>query len=174
MQITRSSKNLVLNTHEGDTSLEVVKNGENLVINVSNSGKTEEISRPGEYEIGGVEIVSKELGIEVKKGALNSVFFDIDNVKVLYVQNPTEDLYDWVKTLPFVDLFVVSFSENLKDVSNKIDPSKVILFGVELDDAGVKKMGVNEVNKAKQFKFKDSDFDSVEDENSIAEVLALT
>ncbi|MFS8131270.1 MAG: hypothetical protein ACMG57_04800 [Candidatus Dojkabacteria bacterium] len=173
MQISKSSKNLVLNSQENGVSLEVTKLENNLVIEVTHDGKVEKVERPGEFEIGGVEIVTKEIGRESKSGFANGVFFDIDNVKVLYIQEPHEDIYEWIKSLPFIDLLVVSFTENLKDASNKIDPSKIILFGVELDDAGTKKMGVNEVMKAKQFKFKDSDFDQTEDENSISEVLSL-
>ncbi|MEO6728458.1 MAG: hypothetical protein ABIM99_00895 [Candidatus Dojkabacteria bacterium] len=172
MQISKNGKNIGLSSQEG-VSIEIIRNEENLAIEVSHDGKTERIERPGEFEIGGVEIVAKELGREVRTGYLNGVFFDIDSVKVIYIQNAADDVYEWVKTLPFVDLLVVSFSENLKDASNKIDPSKVILFGTELDDAGIKKMGVNEVTKAKQFKFKETDFDQTEDENTIAEVLSL-
>ncbi len=173
MQISKSAKNIVLSSQETPVSLEISINEGNLVINVSHDGKTDKIERPGEFEIGGVEIVAKELGREVKTGFSNGVFFDIDSVKVIYIQTSGEDVFEWVKTLPFVDLLVVSFTENLKDATNKIDPSKVILFGVELDDAGIKKMGVNVVNKAKQFKFKETDFDQTEDENAIAEVLSL-
>ena len=173
MQITRSSKNIVLNSQDG-ASLEISKNGENLIIEINYGGKSEKIERPGEFEIAGVEIMAKELGLEAKTGVINSLYFDIDSVKVLYVQKTEEDLFEWVKTLPFIDLLVVSFTENLKEFSSKIDPSKVILFGAELDEAGIKKMGVNEVVKAKQFKYKESDFDQIEDENSIAEVLSLS
>lgn len=173
MQIAKTSKNLVLNSQEGSATLTVNNNEGNLSITVAYDGKEESIVRPGEFEIAGVEIVAKELGLEAKKGQANSVFFDIDNVKVLYIQNAPEDLFDWIKTMPFIDLLVVSFTENLKDISNKIDPYKVILFGVELDDAGIKKMGVAQVEKAKQFKFKESDFGQAEDENSIADVLSL-
>jgi len=174
MQISKSGKNIVLNSQENSVSLEISKVEDNLLIEVTHDGKVDKIERPGEFEIGGVEIVGKELGREVKTGYINGVFFDIDSVKVIYIQVASEEVYEWVKTLPFVDLLVVSFTENLKDASNKIDPSKVILFGVELDDAGVKKMGVNEVTKAKQFKFKETDFDQTEDENAIAEVLSLS
>ncbi len=174
MQISKSGKNIVLNSQENGVSLEIIKQENNLQIDVTHDGKVEKVERPGEFEIGGVEIVTKEIGRESKTGFANGVFFDIDNVKILYVQDAHEDIYEWIKTLPFIDLLVVSFTENLKDASNKIDPSKVILFGVELDDAGTKKMGVNEITKAKQFKFKDSDFDQTEDENSIAEVLSLS
>ncbi|MEP7103498.1 MAG: hypothetical protein ABI721_02190 [Candidatus Dojkabacteria bacterium] len=173
MQIAKSSGNLILNTQDSGVSIEVSKNAENLVIDVKYDVKIEKIERPGEFEIGGVEVVGRELGVEVKKGLLNTAFFNLDGVKVLYVSNVNEDLYEWVKTLAFVDLLVITFTDNLKEITNKIDPSKVILFGTELDEAGIKKMGVTQVEKAKQFKFKESDFETLEDENKTAEVLSL-
>lgn len=172
MQISKNGKNLTLNTQDNGVSIEVSKMLENLIVDVKYENQSEKIERPGEFEIGGVEIIGRELGMEVKKGLLNSVYFNIEGVKVLYIESVNEDLYEWLKTLAFVDILIVTFTENLKEVSNKVDPYKVILFGVELDEAETKKMGANVVNKAKQFKFKDSDFETLEEESN-AEVLSL-
>ena len=132
----------------------------------------ESLEKPGEFEIGGVEFVLKEIGKEVRVGKTNSIFLDIDRVKVLFLQSVSEDTYEWIKTLPFIDILVVTFTDNLKEIVNKIDPTKIIILDAVVDESLAKKMGVNPIS-GKQFKFKESDFEQIEDEKSVTEVLIL-
>lgn len=173
MVVKSGGKNqLVLEGTDPQSTTQITANNGNFEVSVKYNGQSQEIVKPGEYEVAGVEIFGKELRDE-KNGSINSLFFTVDGVTCLLSNILDENIFEWLKGLPFVDILIVTDASNLKEAISKVDPYKVIIgLGSDAKEEDLKKYTSLPITKAKQFKFKDTDFDQ-EEENTILEVSIL-